>query len=268
MQYSKDKTLLSVHDVSHSFDGVKVLDNINMEIKDLLIPGTTTGQIVSLIGRSGSGKTTLLRILAGLLRPTEGHIMVGLEQRDMHTGDMGLVSQNYFVFPWRTVIGNLTIAAGKNAKLKTAQEVKDSVEGYMAAFEITELATKYPCQLSGGQRQRLCIAMQLLNGSDFLLMDEPFSGLDSIMIDKTTELLRRVAQGNELITIIIVSHDLVNSIAISDEIFLLSKKGRKPEEGATIVKSIDLMVRDLAWHADIKRMPAFHDTIEEVKTLF
>jgi len=267
MKYTKEKVLLSVRDVNHTYDNTVVLKDINMSILDLVIPGQITGQIVSLIGRSGSGKTTLLRILAGLLKPTTGTVSVGLEQRPMHVGDMGLVPQDYFLFPWRTVRSNLENAARKNPLIKDPKTLKDAVDSYMSAFEIVEHADKYPSQLSGGQTQRVSIAQQLLNGSEFLLMDEPFSGLDSIMIDKTTDLLLRVAQGNELTTIIIVSHDLVNSVAISDTVFLLSKKNRKPEEGATIVKTIDLMERDLAWHGDIKKLPAFHDTLDEIKAL-
>ena len=98
-------------------------------------------------------------------------------------------------------------------------------------------------------------------------MDEPFSGLDPLMIDKTTKFLQQVANSDELKTLIIVSHDLENCAAISDTMIVLSKNGREDNTGATVAKEIDLIQRGLAYHSDIKRIPAFHDVIEEVKSL-
>src|SRR6185369_9050130 len=97
-----------------------------------------------------------------------------------------------------------------------------------------------------------------------MLLDEPFSGLDAIMIDKTLSLLTKVSLSDELKTLIIVSHDLSNSIAISDTVFILGKEGEKP--GSTIKHEIDLIERDLAWSPDVKNNPKFRETINEVKS--
>ena len=136
----------------------------------------------------------------------------------------------------------------------------------MDKMQLIQHKDKFPCQLSGGQKQRASIIMQLLNGSNFLLMDEPFSGLDPLMVDKTTALLQKVTD-DELKTLIIVSHDLVNCCAICDTIFVLSNKGRAENTGATISATVDLLALDLAYHEDIKRMPQFHNVIDEIKNL-
>ena len=126
-----------------------------------------------------------------------------------------------------------------------------------------QLFHAYPHQLSGGQRQRVSIIQQLLKGSDFLLLDEPFSGLDVIVLDKVVELLLKVSVSDDLKTLIIVSHDIATSVAISDTVFILGEEKGKP--GSTIVKTIDLIERELAWEKDIKSKKIFGETIGEIK---
>ncbi|MEO5682200.1 MAG: ATP-binding cassette domain-containing protein, partial [Chitinophagaceae bacterium] len=120
-----------------------------------------------------------------------------------------------------------------------------------------------PQQLSGGQRQRASIIQQLLKGSDFLLLDEPFSGLDICVLDKVVELLLEVSVSDELKTLIIVSHDIPTTVSVSDTVFILGQEAGKP--GATIKKEIDLIERDLAWQKNNRQQKAFADTIEEIK---
>lgn len=268
-QYTKSDILLSAVNVGISFGSKVVLKDINFQVRDIIRPEVTQGQVISLVGRSGQGKSLLLRALAGLPiseAKLTGEILVNKQQTKVFAGDMGVVPQDYYMPESLRIKSMLTLAAGKNPKFGS-KDIKDAVKQYADAFELGEHLDKFPIQLSGGQRQRASIAMQLLNGSNFLLMDEPFSGLDPLMIDKTTSLLMRVAQSDELKTIIIVSHDLENCIAISDTIFVLSKKDREEKDGATIVSEIDLIERNLAWHEDVKRLGVFHDTIKEVKDL-
>jgi ABC-type nitrate/sulfonate/bicarbonate transport system ATPase subunit len=268
--YEKKEVLLSVNNVCLSFDNKKevknVLGGINLQIKNITRPGVHQGQVASLIGESGIGKTQLFMILAGLNKPTSGEVLIGAEQRPVKAGDMGIVTQDYYLFPWRKIKDTLRISAQKNNKFKSAQEINDVIAGYVDDFRLAEHMNKYPAQLSGGQRQRVCIVQQLLNGCDFLLMDEPFSGLDFKMIDKTIDLLIKVSQSDELKTIIIISHDHRNCVAISDTVFLLSNKGRE-QQGSVIVKEIDLIERGLAWMPEIKDTQLFSDAIKEIKSL-
>lgn len=268
--YTKTNILLNASNVGISFGEKVVLKDINIKIFDINRPDITQGQVVSLCGRSGLGKSLLIKALSGLPihgADITGTVLVNETQTLVKPGDMGIVPQDYYM-PQHLIISKmLTLSAFKNIQFKKDKQlIKSAVDSYIEVFELQPHRDKYPEQLSGGQRQRANIAMQLLNGSNFLLMDEPFSGLDPLMIDKTTNLLLRVSQSDELKTIIIVSHDLENCIAISDTIFIMSNKGRAANEGATIVEEIDLISRNLAWQHDVKRMPEFHDTIEEVKS--
>ena len=296
MLYTKTDTLLSVKNVGLYFEDPKkleedktkedygkpkkkhILANVNFDIKDIVSPGRITGQVVSLVGKSGVGKTQLIRRLSGLYIHgafNSGDVLVHHDKVAGHhelspvkEGDMGIVFQDYYMPEHLKIHKMLVKSANKNADFKgDTKLINDAVETYLSEFELQEHKDKYPIQLSGGRKQRASIIMQLLNGSNFLLMDEPFSGLDPIMIDKTTAILTKVACSDELKTLIIVSHDLVNCAAISDTIYVLSNKNRAENTGSTIIAEVDLLERGLAYAPGIKRMAAFHDTIEEVKNL-
>lgn len=297
--YTKTDVLLSANNIGLKFGDKVILSDVSFKIHDIVrrqIPGQpvlTQGQIVALVGISGKGKTQLLRILAGLTKfsarktwsskwdwlmklvghnhaeKVTGEVLVDKEQKPVNEGDMGIVFQNYYM-PDHKKIGQMwKKAAIKNPALKRNKKIiAEAIQQIAASFEITEHLDKYPCQLSGGQKQRANIAMQLLNGSNFILMDEPFSGLDPLMIDKTLNLLRQVSLSDEIKTFIIVSHDLENCIAIADTVLVLSDKGREPNTGATIIEEINLMDLGIAWNPNARMMPEFHNTIEKIKGLF
>lgn len=231
----------------------------------------TQGQIVSLIGVSGSGKSTLFRLLAGLETPDSGTIEVfdGKDKplKPVHEGDAGVVFQTSYIFPWRRVKRLLEMAASKNPELTSlgSKEVTDAIHRICDKLDITKLLGKYSQQLSGGQRQRVAIAEQILNGGDFILLDEPFSGLDGKAIDKVTNILVSLSQTDEYKTIVLVSHDLSNSLAISDEAYLLARE--EGHEGATITHRMCLATEGLAWQPDIKENPLFRDLLHKVKAL-
>lgn len=260
-KYTKTQTLLKVEDVSLSYGSKKILRDVNFEIRDIVRPGIAQGQVISLIGRSGIGKTQLFKILAGLKKPTSGKV-TDKTGKLIQAGDMGVVFQNYYLFEWRTVYKSLELAAGKNPELRG--QVKDAIKKYAEDFHLSEHLSKFPQQLSGGQRQRASIIQQLLNGSDFILLDEPFSGLDVLVLDKVVDLLIKVSLTSEQKTLIIVSHDIETTVAISDTVFILANEGTTP--GATITKEIDLCERGLAWCKDVHQQVEFREVIEEIKS--
>jgi len=258
--YTKGDVLLKADNVQLRYDNRVILHDINFSIKDINRPGMQQGQVVSLVGRSGIGKTQLFKLLSGLQSPSSGHIYLQ-NNKTVQPGDMGVIFQNYYLFEWRTVYQSLLLAARQNAALKGKE--KENIDRYAAQFQLTEHLQHYPQQLSGGQRQRVSIIQQLLKGSPFLLLDEPFSGLDVCVLDKVVDLLLEVSVSDEFKTLIIVSHDISTAVAISDTVFILGCEPGQP--GATIKKEIDLIERGLAWEKDIKRQKAFTDTIEEIK---
>ena len=174
---------------------------------------------------------------------------------------MGVIFQNYYLFGWRTVKQSLLLAARQNKALSGKEE--DTIRRYAQQFELSDTLQRYPSQLSGGQQQRVSIIQQLLKGSDFILLDEPFSGLDICVLDKVVELLLQVSLSDERKTLIIVSHDIATAVAISDTVFILGK--RAGQEGSTLVKEIDLIERDLAWKKNVRGEKAFAETIAEIK---
>jgi polar amino acid transport system ATP-binding protein/sulfate transport system ATP-binding protein/NitT/TauT family transport system ATP-binding protein len=140
---------------------------------------------------------------------------------------------------------------------------EDAIREYAGRFDIFDVLQRYPGQLSGGQQQRVSIIQQLLKGSNFLLLDEPFSGLDICVLEKVTELLLQVSLSDELKTLIIVSHDIATAAAISDTVFILGRDAGG--EGSTLVREIDLIERGLAWRSDLREDKVFLDTLAEIK---
>lgn len=256
----KAEVLLKAENVNLSLCGKPILRDINFSIKDIIRPGVLQGQVVTLIGRSGIGKTQLFRILSGLQEPSSGRITIN-HNKTVEAGDMGVIFQNYYLFEWRTIYSSMMMAAKQNKALQGNE--KESMEKYVSEFGLKDIIHQYPAQLSGGQRQRVSIIQQLLKGSNFLLLDEPFSGLDVCMLDKVVELLLQVSLSDELKTLIIVSHDIPTAVSISDTVFILGCEPGIP--GATIRREIDLIERDLAWQKDVKKSKCFLETIEEIK---
>ena len=244
--YSLGKTLLKIESVCLEYDGRPVLKNVNAEVRDIVVPGKVQGQVVGVLGPSGCGKTTLFRIIAGLNAPTSGRVTVNGLDRPVRAGEVGVVAQSYPLFEHRTVLGNLMLAAKQ--KENDTKVARDKVFGLLREFELEDKFNLYPTQLSGGQRQRCAIIQQILCSEHFLLMDEPFSGLDLLMLEKTCELITKVADMDDLNTIIVVTHDVTAACSVADHLWLMGRdsdaNGAKLP-GSRIVKQYDLIERDL-----------------------
>lgn len=262
------ETLLSVQNVSLRLGGFPVLAGVNLEIKDRLRPGVTTGQLVGVLGPSGVGKTRLLRIIAGLDAPDTGSVH-GPKGAPLPQGSVGVVFQNYPLLRHRTIQGNLELA-GRVGGL-TSKAAAERSKYLLERFGLTARAKYYPAQLSGGQRQRVAIAQQLVCPRQLLLMDEPFSGLDPATLDEVIQLVIEVANLHELNTIAVVTHDIRAAMIVADTLFMLGRasdeKGQKIA-GANVQASYDLVARGLAWQPDIERLPDFLPLEKEIKGRF
>lgn len=266
MNIEQGPVLLKIEDVCLNYGNNVILSHVNAEIAEIKRE-TGKGQIVGVLGPSGIGKTQLFRIIAGLNKPTSGKVSLNNNVGSVQAGQVGVVAQTYPLFDHRTVLGNLLLAAKRKDK-KTA---KDRVMTYLEEFDLTDKKYHYPMQLSGGQRQRIAIIQQILCSDHFLLMDEPFSGLDLISLTKVSELIQKVANLDELNTIVIVSHDITTTASVADHLWLI---GRDRDEqgtiipGAKIVQNYDLAALDLCWHPDIITQPQFMQFVAEVKQRF
>ncbi len=262
MTYQKSDVILEAENVNLQYGDKVILRDINFKLQDIVRPDVTQGQVVSLIGRSGIGKTQLFKILAGLNEPTSGIVRIGADKHKVREGEVGVVSQNYILFNHRSIRQNLAIAIARNTAYSPEQK-KTVIEDHADKFQLKEHLDKYPMQLSGGQRQRVSILQQALTGNQFILLDEPFSGLDVLVIDKVVELLLKISCLHELSTLIVVSHDIENSLAISDTVFILANQPGK--QGATITETLDLIHLGFAWNPAIRDNLKFQELVREMK---
>ena len=269
LEYSYDGTILRVEDVSLTLGGNLILDGVNFEIKDIKRPGCIAGQVVALLGPSGIGKTQLFHILSGLNKPDAGRVLIGDPGVPVERGMVGVVAQHYPLFAHRTVMGNMLIA-GERSGLASG-ECQQKASTLLERFRLLDRADLYPPQLSGGQRQRVAIAQQIMCSDQFLLMDEPFSGLDLLAIGRVQELINEIATANELNTIIVVTHDLVAAMEVCDTLILLGRnvdEAGKFKQGARIQATYNLMDRGLTWRRDMATTPEFIETLREVRQRF
>jgi ABC-type nitrate/sulfonate/bicarbonate transport system ATPase subunit len=267
--HERKEVLLQIRDVNLRFGETVVLSNVNASVHNVERPGCTQGQVVGLLGPSGIGKTQLFRIIAGLNIPTSGKVLIGESGIPVSPGLVGVVAQNYPLFNHRTVLSNMMVAAGQKYTNKSEAEAK--VHELLVQFGLEERKKLYPKQLSGGQKQRAAIIQQMLCSENFLLMDEPFSGLDLIMLEKVANLINQVALMDEKNTIIVITHDVTAACSVSDTLWLM---GREHDEngkiipGARIVQEYDLIERELCWNPSILSSTRFLEFTREVKERF
>jgi NitT/TauT family transport system ATP-binding protein len=267
--YEHKGVLLKAENVSVAKSGVPILRDVNLEVRDIVRPDTIAGQVVGLLGPSGIGKTSLFRILAGLESPDTGRVLIGEDQKPVQRGRVGVVAQNYPLFAHRTVLGNLMVA-GRQAGL-SGDQAREKAMGFLKRFGMEDKGKHYPPQLSGGQRQRVAIAQQFMCSENLLLLDEPFSGLDPMAIDRVSELLNEVACMHELNTIIVVTHDISAALEVADTIWLMGRDRDKEGNiipGARIQESYNLIERGLAWRDGIATTPEFMLVMREIRARF
>ena len=220
---------IEIKNINKSFDGrgknLSVLEDINLTIDD--------GEFVCLLGPSGCGKTTLLRLIAGLDNPTSGEVVANGEVVEKPSGDRAVIFQQYSLFPWLTVLQNVTFGLEMSGGSK--EENIQAAERYLQSVGLLDFKDSYPHELSGGMKQRVAIIRSLLNHSPILLMDEPFSALDMQNRHKLQEQLIGVWKRFEN-TIVFVTHDVDEAVYLADKIVLLDKNPGKIAE----VISVDL----------------------------
>jgi len=192
------------------------LDNVSLEIKDK--------EFVCFIGPSGCGKTTLLRTIAGLEFPDSGEITLDGEKITVPDSKRGMVFQEYSLFPWRTVIQNITF--GLQMKGLSKNESLEKGEKYLKLVGLEQFRNSYPYELSGGMRQRVAIARALANEPKVLLMDEPFGALDAQTRNTLQNELLDV-WAKDQITIIFVTHSVDEAVFLADKIVVMTARPGK-----------------------------------------
>ena len=179
------------------------------------------GKFVCIVGPSGCGKSTLLLMVAGLIKPTTGSIRVGGAAVTGPGPERGLVFQEYGLFPWLTVRGN--IAFGPDCR-GTPREAREAlVEKYVRQTGLGGFENRYPYELSGGMKQRVAIARTLANDPRVLLMDEPFGAVDALTRESLQDEILRLWKV-ERKTILFVTHSLMEAAYLADEVVMLTAR--------------------------------------------
>ncbi len=212
-------TMLEVSGLNHRYG---TGEKAHVAVNDLSF-AVETGQLASIVGPSGCGKSTLLRCIAGLIKPTSGR--VSLHGDDVSSGvpeDLAVVFQDYSrsLFPWLSVAKNVEFPLrwrnlSRSERRTRAQDALESVG-------LAGVGSKFPWQLSGGMQQRVSIARALASQPALLLMDEPFASVDAQTRFELEDLTRRVQRENGS-TVLVVTHDIDESVYLSDRVLVLSK---------------------------------------------
>ena len=196
--------LFEMKHIKKSFDGLEVLKDISLDVEE--------GEVLSIIGPSGSGKSTILRCATGLGTPDSGEII--------KNGDVGLVFQQFNLFPHFSVLKNIVDAPLKVQKRKK-DEVYVQARSLLKKMGLADKEKAYPFQLSGGQQQRVSIARALCMNPKILFFDEPTSALDPELTGEILKVIKDLAQ--EHITMVIVTHEMNFARDISDRIIFMDK---------------------------------------------
>lgn len=207
--------MLTLDSISKSFDKGKnyALENVSFELK--------SGDVCAIVGESGSGKTTLVRLIAGLERPDtgaislSGNVIASLDKFvQPEKRKIGLVFQEYALFPHLTIFDNVLYGISKlKNKKKRVQEMLDLVG-------LSEMGKRYPHQLSGGQQQRVALARALAPEPTLLILDEPFSNLDTMLRTQLRNEIFDIIKKTG-VTVLFVTHDTQDALSVADEILIL-----------------------------------------------
>jgi NitT/TauT family transport system ATP-binding protein len=213
---------LDVRALQFAYGGAAVLSDIDLHVAE--------GEFLCLLGPSGCGKTTLLRLLAGLDLPAAGSISYNGSPILGPSIERGVVFQNYSLFPWFTLAGNIELALSKSHPQHDAAWRHAHAKDYLARVGLAESAGQYPSLLSGGMQQRGAIARALALGSPVLLMDEPFGALDPVNRAKLQDLLLELWASTRK-TVVFVTHDVEEALYLADRVVILgSSPGRIIQE--------------------------------------
>ena len=238
---------IEIKNINKSFkskktDKLSVLEDINLTIDD--------GELVCLLGPSGCGKTTLLRLIAGLDQPTSGEIIANGEVVKKPSGDRAVIFQQYSLFPWLTVLQNVTFGL-EMTKQGSKEENIAAAERYLTSVGLIDFKDSYPHELSGGMKQRVAIIRSLLNHSPILLMDEPFSALRHKLQEQLIGVWKRFEN-----TIVFVTHDVDEAVYLADKIVIMDRNPGK------IAKIVDVDI-ERPRKRDSKEFIALQESIVE-----
>lgn len=189
------------------------LKDINLDIK--------AGEFISVIGHSGCGKSTVMNLIAGLLTPTDGVLLVGGREINGPGPDRAVVFQNHSLLPWLTCFDNVLLAIASVFKSETCAQQAKRANAALDLVDLSHAATKTPNEISGGMKQRVGIARALAMEPKFLLLDEPFGALDALTRAHLQDELMDIMKKTKC-TALMVTHDVDEAVLLSDRIVMMT----------------------------------------------
>ncbi|MFJ8257131.1 ABC transporter ATP-binding protein [Peribacillus asahii] len=250
---------LTINGIEKSFvnekkERVKVLDNINIEAEK--------GSFVSIVGPSGCGKSTLLYLIAGLDQPDAGDIRVAGQKVKKPGPERVVVFQEAGLFPWLTVLENVTYGL-KLKKMSKAEAEAKALE-VLKMVHLSRYVDSYPHQLSGGMKQRVAIARALVMEPDILLMDEPFSALDEqtrmVLHKELIEIWRKTK-----VTIFFITHNIREAVQLSEKVVVFATRPGKIKDIISVPSMKDgIMPDSVTLHTEQKVLTILQEEIEKV----
>lgn len=231
-----DTAAIQLQGVARRFGAQEVLRGVDLDVP--------AGKVTVIIGRSGTGKSVLLKHVMGLMRPDAGAIRVGgvdivklgdAELRRVRFR-FGMVFQNAALFDSMDVYDNVAFPLREHSRISEA-EIRLRVEAMLSSVGLQDAGKKQVNELSGGMRKRVGVARAMVRGPEFLLYDEPTTGLDPIMTAQIDALIRDTQDANPGLTSLVISHDMAATFRIADKIAMLY-------EGKVILEGTDATFRD------------------------
>lgn len=215
---------IELQDVSHVYvsqhEATVAIEHVTLSIQP--------GEFISLVGPSGCGKSTILSCISGLLKPTKGQVYINGKQKEGPSAEVGYMLQSDYLFGWKTIEKNATVGLKVMGRLN--EETKEYTDYLLGEMGLSNFKQHYPAQLSGGMRQRASLVRTLVTNPDILLLDEPFSALDYQTKLQLENLVSETLKKHNK-TAVLVTHDIAESIAMSDRIYILDRNpGRIKEE--------------------------------------
>lgn len=251
MNYTIDKTLLQVQNLAVSYGDKKIIENINFIINDTKRQGNNQGQCVGVVARSGRGKSTLFKALTGLIPLTTGKVDIYTGQENLTPlteGVMGFVQQKYPLSRNQTV-NSMLLQAAAQGKVPSGDRQK-IINQRLEEWNLKNQQFLSANQLSGGQQQRVAILEQMLCTKHFIVLDEPFSGLDVKNKLDVKASFEKISNSDDLNTIIFSTHEIELAVELADYIIVMGY----PSDGnggllevGTVLHTVDLKELGLAW---------------------
>lgn len=249
MSLSSENDGIHVRSLNHTYtrDGksIPALESIDLDVP--------SGEFVSLVGASGCGKTTLLDILTGLLGAQSGQVLLAGEPPEAGRQDTARMFARDALLPWRTAAKNIDFALA--TRIDDAAQRQDRIDQLLNAVGLSDFRDAYPAQLSQGMRQRVALARTFSLKSQFVFLDEPFGAVDAMTKISLQDQLIDLWEQSSATTVILVTHDLGEAVALSDRVIVMSARPGRIAADVSIELARPRNVKAL--HAD----PAYHELV-------